>query len=202
MNEELNIDEAAPWLVLALTLLASGLRLLLLDNKGLWLDETFSIWLANHNLRELLHWTATIDQHPPLYYLLLHGWIALRGDSPYAARMLSALLGAAAIPIIYLTGKRLSGVMAGLAAAVLLALSPFHIRFAQETRMYTLLTLTAALAIHALVRLLTDPRAVEPIGSQFRAWIRAWRSPQPRTRMPRDCRVLTSSRVSTPFSLS
>jgi hypothetical protein len=39
------------------------------------------------------------------------------------------------------------------AAAVLLAFSLFNIYFAQETRMYTLLTFNAAIVIYALVRL-------------------------------------------------
>jgi len=64
----------------------------------------------------------------------------------------------------------------GLAAAVLLALSPFHIYFAQETRMYTCLTLNAAVAMYALVRLLTDSRSARPIGSQFRDYVHAWRT--------------------------
>ena len=63
----------------------------------------------------------------------------------------------------------------GLAAAVLLAFSPFSSYFAQETRMYTCLTFLAAMAIYALVRLLTDPRATRPIGSQFREFLHAWR---------------------------
>jgi len=75
-----------------------------------------------------------------------------------------------------LIGKRLSGVMMGLAAAVFLTFSPFHIYFAQETRMYTLLALNAAVAIYALVRLLTDPRSVQPIGSQFREYMHVWRT--------------------------
>ena len=137
MNEEINFEEVAPWLVAGVTLLGGGLRILLLGSKGMWLDETFSVWLASHNVGELLRWTATVDQHPPLYYLLLHVWIALRGDSPYAVRLLSVLLGTATIPVIYGIGKRLSDPLMGFAAAVLLAVSPFHIRFAQETRMYT-----------------------------------------------------------------
>ena len=155
------------------------LRVLLLGNKGLWLDETFSVWLANHSVVDMLQWIARIDQHPPLYYLLLHYWIALNGDTPYTVRLLSALFGAATIPIIYLIGKRMSGVVMGLAAAVILALSPFNIRFAQETRMYTCLTFNAAVAIYALVRLLTDSRSIRPIGSQFREYLHAWRTSGP-----------------------
>jgi hypothetical protein len=42
--------------------------------------------------------------------------------------------------------------------------------------MYTLLTFNAAVAIYALVRLLTDPRSVMPIGNQFREYLHAWRT--------------------------
>lgn len=179
MNQEIDFEEFAPWLVVLITLVGGGLRVLLLDYKGMWLDETFSVWLASHSVADILQWVIKIDQHPPLYYVLLHYWIALGGTAAYHVRLLSVLFGAATIPVIYLIGKRMAGPMVGLAAAVLLALSPFHIYFAQETRMYTLLTLNAAVSMYALVRLLTDPRSIQPIGSQFREYLRAWRSPGP-----------------------
>ena len=83
MNDKHELEELAPWLVLIITVIGGGLRILLLDSKGLWLDETFSIWVANHSVADMLQWTVRIDQHPPLYYLLLHYWIALNGDTPY-----------------------------------------------------------------------------------------------------------------------
>ena len=179
MNEEIDIEELAPWLVILITLIGVGLRALLLGTKGLWLDETFSVWLANQNVVDMLQWIVKIDQHPPLYYLLLHYWIALKGDTPHYVRLLSVLFGAGTIPIIYLIGKRMSNAMMGLAAAAILALSLFNIYYAQETRMYTLLTFNAAVAIYALVRLLTDSRAVRPIGSQLRAYLHTWRTSGP-----------------------
>ena len=78
--------------------------------------------------------------------------------------------------MIYLIGKRMSGAVVGLAAAVFLALSPFNLYFAQETRMYTFLMFNASVAVYALVRLLTDSRSVIPIGSQFREYLHAWRT--------------------------
>ncbi|HSB66827.1 MAG TPA: glycosyltransferase family 39 protein [Anaerolineales bacterium] len=179
MNEEIDIDELAPWLVIIITLIGGFLRVFLLAKNGLWLDETFSVWLANHSVPDMLPWIVKIDQHPPLYYLLLHYWIARNGDTPYYVRLLSVLFGAGTIPIIYLIGKRISGAMVGLAAAVMLALSTFNIYYAQDTRMYTLLTFNAAVAIYALVRLLTDSRSVRPIGSQFREYLHAWRTSEP-----------------------
>jgi len=179
MNEETEFEEFAPWLVIILTLVGYGLRVLLLNTKGLWLDEALSVWVSSHRVAEMLPWIARVDHHPPLYYLLLHYWIALKGDAASDVRLLSVIFGAGTIPLIYLIGKRMSGVLMGLVAAAFLAFSPFNIRYAQETRMYTLLTFNAAVAIYALVRLLTDERAVRPIGSQFREYLRAWRTTAP-----------------------
>jgi hypothetical protein len=176
MNDETEFDEFAPWLVLGITLLGGFLRVLMVGAKGMWLDETFSVWMASHTLSEMMAWLVRIDQHPPLYYFLLNLWITINGDTPYAVRLLSVLFSTATIPVIYLIGNRMSGAVVGLAAALLLALSPFHIFFAQETRMYTLLTFNAAVAIYALVWLLTDARAGESIGAQVRDYWHVWRS--------------------------
>ncbi len=179
MEKEIDIEELAPWLVVIITLFGGWMRVLLLDSKGMWLDETFSVWLANHDISDMLQWIVKIDQHPPLYYFLLHFWMAFKGDAPNSVRLFSVLFGVGTIPVIYLIGKRMSGRAMGLAAAAILALSPFHIYFAQETRMYTLLTFNAAVAMYALVRLLTDSRSVMPIGSQFREYLRTWRTSGP-----------------------
>jgi hypothetical protein len=186
MKEEIGLEELAPWLVIFITLVGGVLRVMLLDTKGMWLDETFSVWVANQSVVDMLQWIIKIDHHPPLYYLLLHTWIAFIGDTPYTVRLLSALIGAGTIPVIYLIGKRISGTMVGLAAAMILAHSPFHIYYAQETRMYTLLTFTAAAAIYALLRLLTDSRSGMPIGSQFREYLHTWRTAGPVEPEPKD----------------
>lgn len=178
-NEDIEVEEFAPWLIIILTVAGGCLRVLLLDTKGMWLDETFSLWLASHPVSEMLGWMVRIDQHPPLYYLLLHSWMTGYGSTPYDVRLLSVLFGTATIPIVYLIGKRMSGAVMGLAAAVFLAFSPFHIYYAQETRMYTFLTFNVAVAVYALVRLLSDPRAANPIGSQVREYLRTGRSGQP-----------------------
>jgi len=175
MNEEIDFEEAAPWLVVFITFIGGVLRIILLDHKGFWLDETFSVWMANQNVADTLQWIVKIDQHPPLYYLLLHYWIGHYGDTPYYARLFSVLFGTGTIPIIYLIGKRISGTVVGLIAALFFSLSPFNVYYAQEARMYTLLTFNAAMAIYALVWLLTDSRSIRPIGSQFRKYLHTWR---------------------------
>jgi uncharacterized membrane protein len=141
-------------LVILITSLAAYLRWHRVGALGMWLDEAFSVWMARQPVDAMLSWIASIDQHPPLYYLLLHGWLHL-GSSESTVRSLSALLGTVTVPVLYLLARRLLGIPSAAAAALLLALSPFHVRFSQETRMYTLLTLNAAVALLALAYLLT-----------------------------------------------
>ena len=179
MNTEMDFEDFAPWLVIFVTLAGGSLRILLLNQKGLGVDETYSIWLASHKVVDMLQWVVKSDQNPPLYYFLLHYWITLNGTLPYFVRLLSTLLGTVTIPVIYLIGQRMSGAKVGLAAAMILAISPFHIYYAQDTGMYTLLTFNAAVAIYALVRLLMDSRSARPIGSQFWEYLHAWRTPEP-----------------------
>jgi hypothetical protein len=176
--------------LVAIILLGASLRLFRLGAKGLWLDEAFSVWMASWPVSEILDWIIRIDQHPPLYYSLLHFWLWL-DDSATTVRALSALFGILTLPVIYLLGRRLmdnsevagpvnqagipilTGQKIALFATLILAISPFHIRFAQETRMYTLLTLNASLAMLALVHLLTDPQAGQRrLGQQLASFLR------------------------------
>jgi len=165
-----------PFLLLAIVALGGFLRFYQIGSKGLWLDESFSVWLGWQPVGEILSWLVNIDQHPPLYYTLLHLWMAL-GDDAAAVRALSALLGTLTIPVVYLLSRRLADGRVGLLAALILAVSPFHVRFAQEARMYTLLTLNVSLALYALVHLLTDPRSAgTPLGQQFVDLWQVWRA--------------------------
>ncbi len=134
-----------------ITLLALGLRLFGLDAQSLWYDEGFSVYLARMNSGEILARTAA-DIQPPLYYLLLHGWIQLFGDGERALRGLSLLFGVLAVPLMYAVAWSLfRSRLAGLLAALLVAASPLHIWYGQEARMYTLLTFLCLLSSYLLL---------------------------------------------------
>ena len=164
------------WLLIAIVALAGGLRIYRIGAESLWLDEAFSVWLARQPAGEMLGWIVRIDQHPPLYYGLLRIWMRL-GDDPATLRALSALCGTLTIPVLYRLGRRLAGPPVGLLAALLLALSPFHVRFSQEVRMYALLSLNGALAFYGLACLLTDPRLAQAgPGRQVIEFLHGWRA--------------------------
>ena len=132
-----------------------ALRLYAIGAKSLWIDESFSIWMAAQPLAAIWRDTVQLDQHPPLYYTLLHFWMAF-GDGEAVVRGFSALWGVLALPVIYLIGKRIGSRALGLLAALILALSPLHISFAQNTRMYTMLTFNAGMALLCLLHLLQE----------------------------------------------
>src|SRR5579872_6713496 len=80
-----------PWLI-GLVLLAVGLRLYELTASAIWGDEGSSLLLAQYPLAGIW-FHASHDVHPPLYFMLLHVWIGLFGDSILSIRMMSAVPG-------------------------------------------------------------------------------------------------------------
>ncbi|WP_214408148.1 glycosyltransferase family 39 protein [Pseudonocardia lacus] len=146
-------------LVGAVTLVGFVLRFTLIDAKSLWLDEAFSVWISNLDPGHIWRTTLQIDTHPPLYYSLLHFWIDTRSGE-LALRSFSALFSAATVPVLYLVGREVGGRWLGLLVAGLQAVSPLHVWYAQQGRMYAMMTFFAALALLCMVRLLTGGRGV------------------------------------------
>jgi len=137
------------------------LRLIHLAQRPIWYDEAFSLLLARRPVPDLLAGTAA-DTMPPLYYLLLKGWLTF-GSSIAYARLLNVLLGVGLLALAYFVGRAYFDGQAGAWAALVLAASPFLIYHAQELRMYTLLAI--ALAGYALGchRLLQPVRQDDPM---------------------------------------
>lgn len=80
-------------------------------------------------------------EHPPLYYLLARLWASWFGPSAAAMRVLPALISLLAIPAIYwLCWELFRSPLVGGIAILLIAVSPFHVLYAQEAREYSLWT--------------------------------------------------------------
>lgn len=151
-----NATTPARLLLLALLViiaLGAVLRVYKLNGESLWLDEAYSIKFSQEAPAGIIAETAK-DVHPPLYYFALHYWMLIFGDSETMVRLLSALFGILALPVIYKLASRMFDQATGLLAAGLLALSRFHIEFSQEARMYSLLCLLSLLSIYYFLKLL------------------------------------------------
>lgn len=139
------------WYATLVTALGAILSLIDISESSIWHDEGYTLMLALMSPAQIIARTAR-DVHPPLYYLLLHYWVAVFGHSELAARSLSAVFLVAAVPLAYLLIRRLWSEPAGRLAALFVACGPFLIRYSQETRMYALEALLLLLATYLLVR--------------------------------------------------
>ena len=116
------------------------------------------------DLREALHPTTALrpvsdvvtvllaedPQHPPIYYMIAHGWVSLFGDLVQAVRTLSAVIGLLAIPCMYWLCLELFELpAAGLIGAALIAFHPSMFCIPSEAREYSL-WLVCILIISAL----------------------------------------------------
>ncbi len=97
-------------------------------------------------------------QLTPLYFVIAHAWAQVFGTSITAIRSLSAVFGALAIVCMYFLCLELfRSRLAGWIGAALLAVSPFHVLYAQEARPYSLMTLWVILSSYVFLRTLQHP---------------------------------------------
>jgi len=139
-------------LVVAIVLIGAWLRLDHLGKESVWLDEAFSLTIARSTPAYIIE-TTSEDVHPPLYYFLLYGWVHAFGGTPWTGRLLSVVASLALLVVVFEFGRRIGGRSTGIVAAGLLAISPFHVEYAQEIRMYAWLALLATGATYCLWRL-------------------------------------------------
>ena len=130
------------------------LRLYQLGSNSLWLDEAISVWFANESLGNIIIKQTSADVHPPFYYIVLSLWINVFGNGEFEVRLLSAIFGILSIPLLYLIVKDLFGNLPALISALMLALSPFHVYYSQEARMYSILTFFVLLSIFFMAKML------------------------------------------------
>ena len=134
---------------------ALGLRLFHLGQRVVWFDEANSLLVARAAPAEIID-AARDDVHSALYCLILHTWQSVT-TGEIGARMLSVL---AAVAAVYFLGSRLGGRGAGLLSAGLLGLSPLHVWYSQEIRMYSVQTLLICLSFLFFLKALREGRRI------------------------------------------
>ena len=140
-------------LATAITLLAALLRFLYLGHDSLWFDEVLTRATAVASLSSPAAALAVRD-HVPLLYWLTALVLRVLPAHEVTLRLVSALAGVLAVPLLLALGRAARRPAAGRWAALLLAVSPFHIRYSQEARHYALLLLFSLLALYWLYRAL------------------------------------------------
>ncbi len=165
-------------LLFALILLAGLLpRIYGLERESIWWDEFTSVvhleppsaWSADPQfvrwnqmvIRDtaptlLGFWRQNRSMDPatmPLYYTFEYLWSRHVSNDFDTQRWLSIFIGMLLLPAAYLLGRLFFGPGGGLVVMLCVALSPIHIQFSREIRMYGLMTVLAAVSVYSHARL-------------------------------------------------
>jgi 4-amino-4-deoxy-L-arabinose transferase-like glycosyltransferase len=143
-------------IVALITLAAAWLRLQNLGQPSLWWDEFITVGASLGPLSQMLPVLKYIgpsdigvELFPPLAHVITH-WLTLISHNDALMRLPGALAGVASVPALYLLCRRPLGRMTALSAALLMALSVYHMHYSREVRPYSLFMLENLLALHLL----------------------------------------------------
>lgn len=146
-----------PVVLTGIVAVGAALRVYRFDALSLWLDEGITVHVARLSWPTVLGLYGAYETHPPLYFVLVK-LATLATSELHAGRVISLLAGTATIPVLYALATRLFGAWPALVASAALAISPLHIWYSREARMYALSMLLVTGSYLALVSFFRSPR--------------------------------------------
>ena len=145
-------------IISAITLLALILRLIVLYNYGdLWLDELYSWYFAKQKFIIGTLWKLlTQDLHMPLYFVILHFWTKIFGQSDASMHLCTIFVSLPLIPLSYYLMKNLFNKTTGYFSAILFTINTFCIYYSVEVRFYGLVFVLALVSAFYFVKMLEN----------------------------------------------
>ncbi|WP_229415506.1 glycosyltransferase family 39 protein [Moorena bouillonii] len=123
------------------------------------------------DINDTINSLAGNPEHSPLYYLMARLWLQTFGNSVATIRLLSVIISLLALPCAYWLCLELFGSkLIGWVAVAIIAISPFHVLYAQEAREYSLWTVTILLSSAVLLWAMNSSRIKQLIKKPYR-WI-------------------------------
>jgi len=125
-----------------------------IGTDSLWLDEGASLRFASLPLKQILieHFQNG-EPNPPLFYFILHFWIKIFGTQEAALRSLSAIFSVLSVFAVFSIGKSLFSRKIALYAALIFALSAFHVFYGQELRSYSFFNFLILISVYSFLQL-------------------------------------------------
>jgi mannosyltransferase len=132
--------------------LVSGVALVLglirLGAPALWYDEAYTYRQINKGYIE------QFEGYQPFYYWIVKPWTSLVGDSEWAMRFPSVVGAMLAASLLVVLARRLFDRRVALLSGLLLASSPYFVKWSQQARVYPLLVAASLVATLLLLRAL------------------------------------------------
>lgn len=110
---------------------------LLYLTQSIWRDEGFSYFMAKPNIIQILI-NSINDFNPPLYYMTLHVWMRIFGETDIALRMLSFVFHILTVYLVFLLAKKIFSEKFALWLAAFTFFNPMLLYYGFELRMYSM----------------------------------------------------------------
>lgn len=132
-----NIKNKYP-VISCVTVIISSICLFILafESEVIWLDETFSLGLARHSIKEAISLTAR-DVHPPLYYIILRPAMILFNESIHFAKVVSVIPVVLILCVSNIFFSKEGSYKSSILFNLLLISTPNVLNYAIEIRMYS-----------------------------------------------------------------
>ena len=125
--------------------------------------QQYQTFQQQNGLQGLLNGLAKEEaQLAPLYFIAVQSWVKLLGDSVLVTRSVSALASLLTLPAIYWLSQLLfNSPVVSWSAVVLIAVSPFHVLYAQEARPSSWLTVFILLSSAAFIKAIKSNKKLD-----------------------------------------
>jgi mannosyltransferase len=124
------------------------LGLIRLGTPSFWVDESFTVADLEHS------YSFYLNGYYWLFYTVEKPWALIAGTSEFALRFPSVIASMLSCGLVVVLGRRLFDRWVGLTAGLLLATSPFMVRWSQQARGYTMMVALSLVAVLLLLRAL------------------------------------------------
>lgn len=152
------------FIVTGIILLGLLIRVWGMQQVGLSHDESLSHYYAMQSAEWILRHCASWINHPPLFFLLLHGWLSLVPPfDQFWVEMPNVIFGTATVFVFYWWSRVLFSRGWSLVLVLVFSLHPFHVYYSTVLRMYCLGLLGLTCAGFALTLIMQK-------GSTRRRW--------------------------------
>ena len=142
------------------------LRFYKLDFQSLWLDELYTMNVANpaNSYGTIIDEVYLRESFPYFYFFVENSFFKIFGFNSLVARIPSALFGTLTILALYKLVKLLYNKSAALVASILLAINEFHIFYSQDARAYSFYIFGVILSFYFLLKILENQNRKSLIG--------------------------------------
>jgi len=119
-----------------------------------WWDELYSVAGASSKMGVMFSDLIMPDVHPPLYQLVLKGWILIFSNSEISARLLSLLFALCAFAVIAAWGRKRLSKIGFLSMLAVFSTNCLFIYYSQEARSYAMMLFFATFVTVLFVEVL------------------------------------------------